>query len=245
MQQYRVDLHMHTVLSPCGSLEMTPVNIVQAALDAKLDIIAITDHNSTKQASIIKKHATQFGLTVLIGAEITTSEEVHVLAIFDDEVQAAEMQKFIDRHLIAIKNKPKHFGYQVIVDIDEQILEVEDRLLITALRANINDIEKETHRLGGLFIPAHVDRQMNGIISHLGFIPPNLLCDAFGLSANANIKQWQKNQLFPPGSVFIQNSDAHMPEQIGSCFNVFELETPTVESIRHALKNQSHCNPSI
>lgn len=47
MKWYKADLHIHSVLSPCGSLDMSPKNIVQSALDKELEIIAITDHNST------------------------------------------------------------------------------------------------------------------------------------------------------------------------------------------------------
>ncbi|MDX9771348.1 MAG: PHP domain-containing protein, partial [Tenuifilaceae bacterium] len=47
MQTYRADLHIHTVLSPCGDLDMSPRNIVELAKARNLDIIAVTDHNST------------------------------------------------------------------------------------------------------------------------------------------------------------------------------------------------------
>ena len=47
MNKYKADLHIHTVLSPCGDLEMSPKIIVEAAGKQGLDIIGITDHNST------------------------------------------------------------------------------------------------------------------------------------------------------------------------------------------------------
>ena len=53
MKQYLADLHIHTCLSPCGSLEMSPSEIVRRSLAKGLDAIAITDHNTTLQLSLI------------------------------------------------------------------------------------------------------------------------------------------------------------------------------------------------
>jgi hypothetical protein len=83
MKQFKADLHIHTTLSPCGSLDMSPKNIVAAALKAGLDIIAITDHNSTKQVQVIKELAQSKGIKVIGGAEINSSEEVHCLTLFE------------------------------------------------------------------------------------------------------------------------------------------------------------------
>lgn len=50
MKQYLADLHIHTCLSPCGSLEMSPSEIVRRSLAKGLDAIAITDHNTPYNA---------------------------------------------------------------------------------------------------------------------------------------------------------------------------------------------------
>ena len=74
---FRADLHIHTVLSPCGDLDMSPRNIIAMAKQKKLDIIGITDHNSTRQAIIIQEKAQKEGIFVLAGVEISTREEAH------------------------------------------------------------------------------------------------------------------------------------------------------------------------
>ena len=48
MSTVAIDLHMHSVLSPCGDLGMTPNNIVGMALLKEVDYIALTDHNTAK-----------------------------------------------------------------------------------------------------------------------------------------------------------------------------------------------------
>lgn len=90
MKEFRVDLHLHTCLSPCGSLEMSPQRIVETALERGLDAIAVTDHNSTLQCPEIQALGKERGLTVFAGAEVTTREEAHCVALFaDDEARAA------------------------------------------------------------------------------------------------------------------------------------------------------------
>ncbi len=234
MKTYLADLHIHTVLSPCGSLEMSPKTIVNAALKAKLDIIAITDHNSTKQAPIIKQFAETKKLFVLMGAEVCTKEEVHCLALFETEEQRLDFQQYLDVNLMKVKNDPNKFGYQVVVDADELIQEEEENLLIFAIDQNIHEVEQKVHALNGIFIPAHIDRPMNGLFSHLAFVPEKLQCDAFGLSANGNYSEWLKK--IPSEKVLLRNSDAHCPEQIGSSVNRFEMESISFEELKMALQ---------
>lgn len=238
MQKFRVDLHIHTVLSPCGSLEMSPENIIEFALKAKLDIIAITDHNSTKQVSVVKKMAEKKGIFVIGGAEVNTIEEVHCLALFETGEQLAEFQEYLDKHLPPVKNDPKKFGYQIVIDEFENIVEEEDRLLIIALDAGIIDVEQKVHSLEGLFIPAHIDRPYNGIISQLGFVPKDLKADAFGLTRRSHIFDWENNSKLPENPVFIRNSDAHRPEDIGIQITIFEMKEISFSEIKKALKGE-------
>ena len=234
MKRYLADLHIHTVLSPCGSLEMSPKNIVDAAIKAKLDIIAITDHNSTKQAPIIKEIASEQGLFVLLGAEVNTKEEVHCLALFEKEEQRINFQQYLDQYLMKVKNDPDKFGYQVVVDKEEMIVEEEENLLIFSIDQSIHEVEQKVHELDGLFIPAHIDRPMNGIFSHLGFVPESLKCDAFGLSGLGDYNRWK--QKIGENKILLRNSDAHHIEQIGAAKNKFEMEAISFEEIKMALK---------
>ena len=140
MNQYRADLHIHTVLSPCGDLDMSPKTIVHKALDKGLDIIAITDHNTTRMCEAVAGYGAQLGLTVLFGTEVTTSEEVHCICLFKDGITAAIFQIFLDERLPNIANNVEWFGHQVQVDEDENIIYSEPKLLINALRAGIVEI---------------------------------------------------------------------------------------------------------
>jgi PHP family Zn ribbon phosphoesterase len=239
MNTYKADLHLHTVLSPCGDLTMSPAEIVKVACEKGLDIIGVTDHNSTRHVALIKKLAEKEGIFVLGGAEVTTKEEVHCLAFFETGEQLADFQQYLDVHLANIENNPDVFGYQVQVDENEDIVYQEERLLISALDQSINQVEEEVHRLGGLFIPAHIDKQKNSVLSQLGFLPPDLSVDALGLSANADFLSFvEKNKYLKPHA-FIQNSDAHIPHEIGKVHTVFTMEHRSFQEVKMACRGEN------
>lgn len=235
MNKYRADLHIHTVLSPCGDLEMSPANIIAKALEKGLDIIGITDHNSTRHCKLMRELAEAAGIYVLMGAEVTTREEVHCLTFFENDDQLSEFQAYLEKHLPLIPNNVEKFGYQVVVDANEQIIDEIEFLLISALDQSIEQVEKKVHSLGGIFIPAHIDRPSYSIISQLGFIPDDLLIDGIEISANCKIQSVIPFLGKQTERTIIRNSDAHYLENIGKAFSVFEMEHRTYSEVILAL----------
>ena len=238
MKTVKADLHIHTVLSPCGDLEMSPRNIVERAREKNLEIIGITDHNSTRQVDVVEELASRVGICVLGGIEITTREEVHCLAFFPDQTARSHFQRYIDTYLPDVPNKADAFGYQVVVDEFDNILYTEEKLLITGINRSINQIEKEVHRLNGIFIPAHVDRPVNSIFSQLGFIPPDLHIEAMGITCYTTESAVRRKFPIPENIALIKNSDAHFPEDIGRGYSLFTLEECDFKEVRLALLNQ-------
>lgn len=235
MKTVKADLHIHTVLSPCGDLDMSPRNIIEQALRKDIQIIGITDHNSTLQVEIVQQLAESAGIFVLAGVEITTREEVHCLAFFPDKLSLDHFQLYIDEHQPYIPNNEGAFGYQVVVDKDDQILHTEEKLLITALNQSINQIEKEVHRLGGIFVPAHVNRSVNSIFSQLGFVPPGLQCEAMGITCYTTENEVKSKFLIPGNITLLKNSDAHFPDDIGKGYSLFTIEECSFQEIRMAM----------
>lgn len=238
MQTFRADLHIHTVLSPCADLEMTPKNIVGRAREAGLDIIGITDHNSTKNAAMVKRYAEPFGLHVLMGAEVTTKEEVHCLAFFEDEQKLSAFQEYLEANIVHIPNPEGHFGYQPVIDADENVLEMIAYYLPAALKKGISEVQQKVHELDGLFIPAHVTRPMNGLFAQLGFIPPGLQFDALGITGKSTAASVRKEYGLQREINLVYNSDAHFPEQIGRNYTVFHLKEANFTEIKMALHRQ-------
>jgi PHP family Zn ribbon phosphoesterase len=235
MKLYKADLHMHTVLSPCGDLEMSPRNIVDAAITKGLDIIGITDHNSTRNARVVREVASGEGLFVLTGVEVTTREEIHCLCFFEHDEELDEFQAWIEEKITRVPNSPDKFGYQVVVDENENILDEVEYLLVMALNSTIDEVEVRVHELNGLFIPAHVDRPVNGILSQLGFFPEGIVYDAIEIYSHGNIEM--TGQLPAPIARLpvIRSSDSHYLLQIGQIATGFLIETPSFIEIRMAL----------
>ncbi len=234
MEIFRADLHIHSLLSPCGDLEMSPANIVAQAMAQNLHIIAITDHNSLRQAPLVKKLAAKQGIFTLCGAEVTTREEVHCLALFGNTQAQEIFQNYLDEHLPDIKNDPQYFGHQVVVDEQEMIVLEEEKLLISAINQTIDQVERKVHELNGLFIPAHIDRKKFSLVSQLGFVPPGLNADAYEISGHTTIKEILRMFPYLKNNVFIRSSDAHLPSQIGASVTLLQIQTPSFEEIKMA-----------
>ncbi len=238
MKEFRADLHIHTLLSPCADLEMTPRNIIIKARESGLDIIGITDHNSTRNALLVKKIGESQGIFTLTGAEVTTREEVHCLVFFEFPEQLQKFQEYIDENIIRIPNSETDFGYQPVIDEDENIVEMVPWYLPAALKMGITAVQQRVTELNGLFIPAHVDRPANGIFSQLGFIPPGLKYDALGISRHGSQKHVVEQYVLQYKTTLIRNSDAHFLKQIGEIYTVFRMSKISFSEIKRALNQQ-------
>lgn len=245
MNSYKADLHIHTVLSPCGDLEMSPVNIIAEAKRKGLGIIGITDHNTTRHCRLISELGEREGIFVMKGAEVTTKEEVHCLAFFDTFDALDRFQAFLDTVLPDIPNNPAIFGYQVQVDESEIIVYEEPRLLINAISASIEETEHKVHSLNGLFIPAHIDRMKNSIYSQLGFFPSGLNADALELSKAADRGRFISEHNEVASCTIIRNSDSHYINTIGTETTTFMLEKPDFNEIMLALRSEGGRTISI
>lgn len=237
MRIYKADLHIHSCLSPCGELEMSPRAIVEKSLEKGLELIAVCDHNSAENAGAVMRAAGKTGLCVLPGMEICSREEVHTLAIFGTLGQALRMQGIVYGCLKGT-NRPELFGDQVVANEFDEVEGFNDRLLIGAAQISLADVVKETQSLGGLCIASHVDRPSFSILSQLGFVPKDLDLDGLEISG---LRGWESIKSEIPGLdrfAVVCFSDAHLPEDIGKRSSAFVLEAPSVSEIRLALRQE-------
>ncbi len=237
MTSFKADLHNHTVLSPCGDIEMTPNFIISTALKKGFDIIGITDHNTTLQGREIKRIVGNAEPFILCGAEITSKEEAHCLAFVDGDDNLDALQKYLDEHIEKIPNDEDVFGYQLLVNEQEEVIDQIDHLLISAIDQNVEQISAFIHSLGGIFIPAHIDKMQNSIISQLGFIPFDLEFDALEFSKRADVNSFLiKNKYITQfNTSYIRSSDAHYPDDFCNCVTMFNIQTRSFEEIKKAL----------
>lgn len=220
------DFHIHTGASPCGHNDMTPNNIVNMSVLKGLDAIAITDHHSCANIQAVMEVASQTNLTIIPGMEIETSEEVHMIALFDDVKKAIQMEEIIHKHLPSIPNREDIFGEQMIYNSKDEVVGCIDRLLLTATSLSVSDTFNIVHELSGVCYPAHIDKSVYSIISNLGFIPPDLPIRNVEISKKANIEVYKKTY---PLLRIIQSSDAHFLWDISERENYMEIEKNTLD----------------
>ena len=223
MSKCYYDFHIHTLLSPCGDDDMTPGNIVGMAILKGLDAIAITDHNTAANARACFECGKRAGLTVVPGMEIETSEDVHLVALFESPDGAEEMGEFVQKKLPYIKNRPDIFGHQFIMDADDNVVREVPKLLSTATSLSLKEAVDAIRTLGGVCIPAHIDKSSYSVISNLGFIPPELDFSVFELKFPDKAQEFMRKHSIC-GKV-LHNSDAHFLWDISEKENFIELKS--------------------
>ncbi len=244
MRAYRAELHIHTVLSPCASVEMIPPLIVQRAVDLGINLIAITDHNSSENVAAVIEAAQGYDLIVIPGMELQTQEDVHALCLFDTLEQLQQFQSIVDQKQPKIKNNIEFFGEQFIVDATGEFLRRKEQLLITGVNISIDQANTLVKGFGGLFIPAHVNRQTFGLFYHLGFLPSGLNLSAIEISRHITpeeaITKFPQLQNYP----LIQSGDVHyLDDFLG--VNQFILKEPTILELKMAFTGQNGRNFSL
>ncbi len=237
MTEYRAELHLHTVLSPCAEVEMIPPLIIEKAVEMGIQLLAVTDHNSTRNVAAVIQAAEGTGIHVLPGMELQTREEVHLLCLFDTMDQARQWQAIVDETLPQIDNDEDHFGPQYIVDSTGDYIKSESQMLAVSSDMTLDEAIDKTHLLGGLAIPSHVDRPSYSLLANLGFIPPGFKADALevyrkfspnpGYDLYPDLKNWP----------LLVNGDCHMLHQIEGRMS-YMIESPGIEEIRKALRNE-------
>jgi len=237
--KYTIDLHIHSCLSPCGDNEMTPNNIVNMALLKGLDIIAVTDHNSAENVKAIMECAEDKGIVVVPGIEAVTAEEVHVVCYFNDLKNTLKMQEIIYSSLPDRKNNADIFGRQIICDREDNITGEVERMLITATNIGIDNIFNIVGSLGGVAIPAHIDRDSYSVLANLGFVPESYKGCYLETSKDCDYKNLSNklNGLASAGYKLYKSSDAHYLKDIFERQNFIELPQRSVSAVIQRLKS--------
>ena len=224
------DLHIHSCLSPCGDMLMTPNNIVGMAFIKQLDAIAVCDHNACGNLPAIKAVADMMGVLLVPGMELTTRVEAHMLCYFPDVESCMAFGKFVHEHLPPIPNRPEFFGRQVIMNEEDEETGEEEKLLISALDLSFEECEQAIHAHGGLCVPAHINRGSNGVLNALGFLPADCRYDAIEVSDAVAM---------PPvdlsGYRLLRSSDAHYLENILEPSFTIDVQEKSVQALFDAI----------
>ena len=226
---FHIDFHVHSCLSPCGGLEMSPAAIAERAVSVGLDAVCLADHNAAGNAPAFDAVCRDIPLTPLFGVEVNTREEVHVLCIYDRLEGALRLGEALYPRLPPTGNRPSVFGDQALVNEHDEVLSLVDRYLNNAVDLGIDDLA-EFAGPDALIIPSHVDREIFGLIGQLGFVPPLPF-------AALEIYRGRQPRINLGGIDYplVSNSDAHCLEQIGRVYNRIDATSCAVPALREAL----------
>ncbi len=226
----KYDFHIHSALSPCADDDMTPANIVGVAKLNGLDMIAIADHNAIKNVQVAMEIGKYYEVEVVPAFELQTSEDLHLLCLFScfEDLQAFHKQI----EFFQIKNKPEIYGNQFVIDEDDNVIEVEENLLLTSAKISSSEVPALIEKHNGIAIPAHVDREANGMVAILGSVTDEYFAIELSNRATANeIECYSKKYRL------IVDSDAHTLDQIGS-ESELELEECSAKALISYLKKK-------
>jgi len=225
------DLHIHSTLSPCSSLEMSPAAIIRRARELSLDVIAVTDHNSIANCFSAAEIGNKNGVQVFFGMEAQTREDVHVLCLFENRLHAERFNDHIYTLLPDVKNDPDFFGDQVVVDEQDNIIRHEEKLLLNALDTSIPELLELVQLHQGFTIPAHVESAPYGLLVNLGLVPRELESSVLEISYAARLETVLK--MYPDLAHFplISNSDAHFLKDIGRAHTIFHAPDASLPAL--------------
>ena len=209
MSRYYYDLHIHSCLSPCGDNDNTPNNIVGMGVLAGLQIMALTDHNTCRNCPAFFEAAKRQGIIPVAGMELTTAEDIHMVCLFPDLESAMDFDREIQERRILIPNRTDIFGDQWVMDGQDEVIDIEPNLLSNATTVSVEEAPRLVERYGGVCYPAHIDRQANGIIATLGFLPPDTPFSTVELHDGEKEEEYRQKHI-PEGTRVVIGSDAHL-----------------------------------
>lgn len=202
------DLHIHSCLSPCGDNDMTPLNIAGMAMLKGLNVVALSDHNTARNCPAFFEACKSMGIVPIAGMEITTIEDIHVLALFQSLDSAKEFDLFLSQKRILFENDPDVFGHQLVVNADDTVVGEEKYLLVNATQLSVDDVEDTLKKYSGIALPAHIDKASNSVVSVLGTVPDSGFT-AFEFSNLESKEDYVKRFPILQDKFYVSNSDAH------------------------------------
>lgn len=229
--KYRYDFHLHSCLSPCGDNDMTPYNLVNMAKVMGLDAIALTDHNTSRNCPAAVKAGEEAGILVVPGMELCVSEEAHIVCLFGETAAALEFSRYVETCLPDIPNRPAIFGEQRLMDGEDRVTGLYEKLLLTAADISVEEVRMRVASYGGICYPAHIDRDSYSVISALGTFSEAWGFTAAELTRDADAEDYRTRYPALSGLQIVRSSDAHYLEDIGRAGGELEAKCLKWESI--------------
>ncbi len=94
--------------------------LIEACQEQKIDAIAVTDHYRVRSAASLIEHSKAAGITAFPGFEAVTKDGVHLLCLFDPEIDLDELERILGACGIHQEHQESPTGqYDVMEFLDE------------------------------------------------------------------------------------------------------------------------------
>lgn len=216
---------------------MTPNNIVNMAAISGCEIIAITDHNTCKNAASVMKAGEDCGLLVLPGMELCTSEEAHVVCLFETLEGAMGFDSYIYNNMPHVRNKAEIFGEQRLLDENDELVGLEENLLLVSSFVGVNEVFDLAGQYGGVAFPAHVDRDSYSVIASLGTIPEEAHFRTAEVTRDCDLDKLKQQYPELARMKIVSDSDSHYLETLTGEPRRLHLPEKSRHAVVEALKS--------
>lgn len=201
-----------------------------------LDVIALTDHNSCKNCPAALAAGARLGVLVIPGMELTTSEEVHAVCLFETLDEALSFDEYVYKHLMKFPNREEIFGRQLICNEEDEVIGKAENLLINSTDISFEGLAELVASYHGVMFPAHIDKSSNSLIANLGFVPPDSTFTCAEVKHMEKLHQLKKENPYLENCVIISNSDAHYLEDINEPQYTIEVKEKSIRGVLDALR---------
>lgn len=223
MMRYTYDLHNHSCLSPCADNDNTPNSIIGMAYLSGIKIVALTDHNTAKNCPAFFEAAQRYGIIPIAGMELTTSEDIHLVCLFEKLDSALKFDEYLQKRRVFIKNRADIFGDQLIMNGQDEVIGTEEYLLSNATTVSLDEAPTLVKEYGGVCYPAHIDRDSNGIIAILGTLPPTPKFNCVEIRSAEKVDEYTEKYGLSE-KIIVVSSDAHYLTDINETNHTFMLD---------------------
>lgn len=234
---WKFDFHNHTPASndfgkgDATHMAITPENWLLMYMNAGIDCVAITDHNSGEWIDKLKtalaametvepKPAGYRKLYLFPGVEISASGNTHILALFDISADTKKIQALLG----AVGFPSDQFG-------------TSDAVTEKSVELVINEI----HKAGGIAIPAHIDKASGLFVNQSGNTLKQTLAVEGLLAIELIDKTFAKPDVYNQSKLRLAEvigTDSHIAAQVGTNFTWVKMGEPSLDALKLALHDR-------
>lgn len=205
------DLHIHTSLSPCADLLMSPNNILNMSALKELNIIGVTDHNTIGQLINFDYLENSYDIIVIPGIEVQTIENYHVLCYFSNYADAYLFGNELKKYYLLENNI--EIGNSEYFDYYDEVTCFSDINFNMSVNLNIIELSEIINKYDAALVLAHIERYYNKAINMLEQTG-NQIFKTIEINAKFDISKIKNYDFLNNNYKIIRNSDAHNLEDI-------------------------------